>query len=84
MSDDIETESKSGGSDFQTQLMNYSNKIQDVLENIRANIQESRFNVERLDNGIKFDIALKATIKQNPEKSAAATTSSTSTTTMDE
>jgi hypothetical protein len=61
---------------FQTQILTYSNKIQDLLQKIQANIQESKFIVERTDDGIKFDIALKATLKQNPTTPSKTTTSS--------
>jgi hypothetical protein len=75
--DDTTTQENStpeGPSDLQSQIVTYGSKIQDLLEKIRANIQESRFNVERIENGIRFDIALKATIKQNTSQESSSST----------
>ena len=52
--------------DFQEKLLTYSEKIQDILEKIQANVKESRFVFERTENGMKFDIALKASVNPNP------------------
>ncbi len=45
-----------------THLGTMGNRIQDYLKNVNASIENYKFNVERTDNGLRIDIAFKATI----------------------
>ena len=68
--------SGNSAANLQDQILTYTNKVQNILEKVQANIKESKFLVERTENGIKFDIALKATIKDVPTRTSMKTSTS--------
>jgi hypothetical protein len=51
---------------IQNQLQTYGNQIGDYLKTMNANVEDYRFSVEKIDNGLTVDVRFKATIKQQP------------------
>ncbi len=50
---------------IQSQLQTYGNQIGDYLKTMNANVEDYRFAVEKIDNGLTVDLRFKATIKAN-------------------
>lgn len=55
-------------SNVRDQIATYGSQIQDYLNNINANFETYKFNVEKIDNGLSIEIALKATIGGNTKE----------------
>jgi hypothetical protein len=55
---------KDSFSTIQNQLQTYGNQIGDYLKTMNANVEDYRFSVEKIDNGLTVDVRFKATIKQ--------------------
>lgn len=51
---------------IQNQLQTYGNQIGDYLKTMNANVEDYRFSVEKINNGLTVDVRFKATIKQQP------------------
>ncbi|MGI0090399.1 MAG: hypothetical protein ACREBS_01695 [Nitrososphaerales archaeon] len=60
-------------SNVQQQLMTYGNQIQQLLNTVAANIEDYRFTVEKIEDGLKIDVAFKATIRAKGGSSQEAT-----------
>jgi hypothetical protein len=54
---------KDSFSAIQSQLQTYGNQIGDYLKTMNANVEDYRFAVEKIDNGLTVDVRFKATIK---------------------
>ena len=55
---------KENFTNIQNQLQTYGTQIGDYLKTINANVEDYRFAVEKIDNGLTVDVRFKATIKQ--------------------
>ncbi len=54
--------------EIQSQIATYGSQIRDLLSNVKANVEQSKFSVEKIQNGIIVDIAFKATIDFSKEE----------------
>jgi hypothetical protein len=55
---------KDSFTNIQSQLQTYGNQIGEYLKTMNANVEDYRFAVEKIDNGLTVDVRFKATIKQ--------------------
>jgi hypothetical protein len=55
---------KDSFSNIQSQLQSYGNQIGEYLKTMNANVEDYRFAVEKIENGLTVDVRFKATIKQ--------------------
>jgi hypothetical protein len=55
---------KDSFTNIQSQLQTYGNQIGEYLKTMNANVEDYRFSVEKIDNGLTVDVRFKATIKQ--------------------
>jgi len=49
--------------DAKTQLISFGNQIHEYLGKVDANIENYKFSVEKLEDGIAIDVAFRATLK---------------------
>jgi hypothetical protein len=66
---------KDSFSTIQNQLQTYGNQIGDYLKTMNANVEDYKFAVEKIDNGLTVDVRFKATIKA--QNTPGTTTTST-------
>jgi hypothetical protein len=55
---------KDSMANIQNQLQSYGNQIGEYLKTMNANVEDYKFAVEKIDNGLTVDVRFKATIKQ--------------------
>ena len=54
--------------DIQDQLATYGAQIQDYLKNVRADLSDYKFAVERTKDGLSIDVRFKASVKLSEGK----------------
>jgi DNA anti-recombination protein RmuC len=68
---DRESSISSSLSNVQSGLQQLSQRLSGYLGNIAADIEEYKFDVQNIQNGIKIDIAVKLTLNRSNEKPRA-------------